>query len=186
MAFLGWNEIESVKSWHKFFSLGAIVFFAGMTVFECLQRLKKDNISFSDKLHKIALWCLALAVMFEFFAFGFSERYETLSEGIISQLQLKVGLKPLHKRIADFLNEIDPAILTRLKTNSHAITIETKILESQREKLLQFSREAGASDFITVWDDPPVAEFKFGGIETNVRFNVFTNIFDGSKWIPGM
>ena len=178
-----WNDFEKVKAIHAFFERWALIFFAVLVLFEVLAHwhTKREN------LFKIlALISFGLAVAFEICAYPYSRRVENFAEQqfetISNQVHEATALKPLPERIREFLNEIDPTILIRLKTNY--VSVQTSLPQSKVEKLWDLYSENGAQEFLGIWNDPVLMGGSEKGIMVSVDFNVFTNLLDGSKRKP--
>ncbi len=83
-----WNSLDSVRRAHSELEAAALVFFALLVLFDVLAHLSKDKPG-EMLLEKIALVFFGLAVFAEIAAFPYGQRNDTLSEQIISSLDLK-------------------------------------------------------------------------------------------------
>jgi hypothetical protein len=80
---LGWNSMETVQSVHAWLEGGALVFFAGLVVFDVLAHLKTGN---EKQFEKIGLVCFAVAIFMEIIAYPYSRKYDQLASMRIAEL----------------------------------------------------------------------------------------------------
>ena len=125
-------------------------------------------------------WLVIAGIVVEIIAAGTAAKDEWQTRQAVNALKAK----PLHERIQGFLNELDPTILISLKANPAGLWVDMPMSQRRIDELWRLYSENGAHDFLGI--NPPVSLEATIGYEGTVlkglKFVVFTNVFDGSKW----
>jgi hypothetical protein len=131
----GWNNLESAKSIHAFFEIGALIFFALLVWFEVLvhRHTKREHL-----FTLLALISFAVAIVAEICAFPYSRRVEKLSSDEINVLSTKFAESENARSnlLAAASNAQASAAEARELTSSRHITPQ------MRDKFLALVKEA--------------------------------------------
>jgi len=83
-----WNSLDSVRRIHSDLELAALISFALLVFFDVLAHIASDE-KRQRIFGEIGLWFFGFAVLFEFIAYPYGQRNDTLSEQIIGSLDIK-------------------------------------------------------------------------------------------------
>lgn len=106
----GWNSLEAVQSVHAWLEGLALIFFAGLVVFDVLVHLKPQS---ERKLERMGLICFATAVIMEIVAYPYGKRGDRLANLRIAWLNDRAAA-----------SEREAAQLRKLAEDEHLARLE--------------------------------------------------------------
>src|ERR1051326_1279650 len=115
LALPGWDRLESARDIKAFFELGGILLFAGVVLFEVLAHRRQGSTKAKGVFTKLGLISFGLAVIFEFGAYSYSKRVDTLADERIASALESAKKRPFEDRLIDCLDLIDKRIIPALR-----------------------------------------------------------------------